>query len=60
MKYHVRFNSFNGLLDGLVMQHFVDPEALTEDDVVASIEMLALGLFEPSPPPSLPLEGHWR
>jgi len=47
----------NGLLDGLVMQHFVDPEALTEDDVVASIEMLALGLFEPSPPPSLPLEG---
>lgn len=36
-----------GLLDGLVMQHFVDPDALTEDDVVQAVEMLAMGLFEP-------------
>jgi AcrR family transcriptional regulator len=36
-----------GLLDGLVMQYFVDPDAVTEDDVVQAVGMLAMGLFEP-------------
>ena len=36
-----------GLLDGLVMQVFVDPTALTPAQVVTAVETLALGLFEP-------------
>ncbi|MEO0325257.1 MAG: TetR/AcrR family transcriptional regulator [Myxococcota bacterium] len=36
-----------GLLDGLVMQVFVDPAALTPTQVVTAVETLALGLFEP-------------
>lgn len=35
-----------GLLDGLVMQHFVDPDALTPEDVVQAVETLAVSLFE--------------
>ena len=38
-----------GLLDGLVMQSFVEPEALRPDDVVRAIETLAMGLFELQP-----------
>jgi TetR/AcrR family acrAB operon transcriptional repressor len=38
----------NGLLDGLVMQHFVDPDALDEQQVVSAIETIALSLFEPA------------
>jgi AcrR family transcriptional regulator len=38
----------NGLLDGLVMQHFVDPDAFDEDQVVAAIETVAFALFEPA------------
>ncbi len=39
-----------GLLDGLVMQAFVDPDVLSPEDVVRAIETLALGLLEPKPP----------
>ncbi|MFW5920897.1 MAG: TetR family transcriptional regulator C-terminal domain-containing protein, partial [Polyangiales bacterium] len=35
-----------GLLDGLVMQHFVDPDALKPEDVVQAVETLAVSLFE--------------
>lgn len=35
-----------GLLDGLVMQHFVDPTVLDPEDVVAAVEALGRGLFE--------------
>ena len=36
----------NGLLDGLVMQYFMDASALTEEDVISAVETLALSLFE--------------
>ncbi len=36
-----------GLLDGLVMQAFVDPDALTPSDVVGAIEALAMSLLGP-------------
>ena len=36
-----------GLLDGLVMQVFMDPLALSPAQVVTAVETLALGLFEP-------------
>ncbi len=35
-----------GLLDGLVMQAFVDPDALTPDDVVTAIETMAASLLQ--------------
>ena len=35
-----------GLLDGLVMQAFVDPEALSPEDVVTAIETMALSLLQ--------------
>lgn len=35
-----------GLLDGLVMQAFVDPDALKAEDVVFAIETIAASLFE--------------
>lgn len=35
-----------GLLDGLVMQHFVDPGVLDPKDVVAAVEALGRSLFE--------------
>ncbi len=35
-----------GLLDGLVMQHFVEPDVLTPKDVVHAIETIAISLFE--------------
>jgi len=34
-----------GLLDGLVMQAFVDPDALTPDDVVNAIQTIAISIF---------------
>ncbi|MEM9073267.1 MAG: TetR/AcrR family transcriptional regulator [Myxococcota bacterium] len=34
-----------GLLDGLVMQAFVDPEALSPDQVVSAIEAMAMSLL---------------
>jgi len=36
-----------GLLDGLVMQAFVEPDALKPDEVVKAIETMAMGLFAP-------------
>lgn len=39
-----------GLLDGLVMQAFVDPEVLEPEQVVEAIQVLALGLFVPKDP----------
>jgi len=40
-----------GLLDGLVMQAFVEPDSLRSEDVVAAIEAIALSLFEMGPSP---------
>lgn len=34
-----------GLLDGLVMQAFVDPDAFSPDEVVDSVQMLAISIF---------------
>ena len=39
-----------GLLDGLVMQVFVEPDVLKPDDVVNAIETIAASLFELAPP----------
>lgn len=36
------------LLDGLVMQVFVDPEALSPDEVVDAIQTIALSIFTPA------------
>jgi AcrR family transcriptional regulator len=35
-----------GVLDGLVMQAFVDPEAMSATQAVSAIETVALGLFD--------------
>ncbi|MFW6067440.1 MAG: TetR/AcrR family transcriptional regulator [Myxococcota bacterium] len=35
-----------GLLDGMVMQHFVEPGVLEPEDIVQAIETLAVSLFE--------------
>jgi AcrR family transcriptional regulator len=39
-----------GLLDGLVMQVFVDPEVIEERELVRSLELIFGALFEPVPP----------
>lgn len=39
-----------GLLDGLVMQHFVDDQAIDTQELLKSIEAIAGALFEPVPP----------
>ncbi|MCS6797094.1 MAG: TetR/AcrR family transcriptional regulator [Myxococcota bacterium] len=39
-----------GLLDGLLMQVFVDPDALRHEDVVAAVLAIATALFEPATP----------
>jgi AcrR family transcriptional regulator len=36
-----------GMLDGLVMQAFVDPDALSPDDVVDAIQTIAVSIFAP-------------
>ena len=36
-----------GLLDGLVMQAFVEPDALAPDDVVDAIQTIAISIFTP-------------
>jgi len=38
-----------GLLDGLVMQVFVEPDVLAAEDVVTAIETIAAALFEVQP-----------
>ena len=40
-----------GLLDGLVLQVFVDPEVIDPDELVHAVELIAGGLFELAPPP---------
>lgn len=37
-----------GLLDGLVMQVFVEPDALSPDDVVDAIHTIAISIFMPA------------
>jgi AcrR family transcriptional regulator len=37
----------HALLDGLWMQHVVDPEAVQEDQVVEVLETLAISMFQP-------------
>jgi AcrR family transcriptional regulator len=39
-----------GLLDGLAMQVFVDPEVIDAEDLVKSVELIAGALFELVPP----------
>jgi AcrR family transcriptional regulator len=39
-----------GLLDGLVMQHFVDDQAIDTAELLKGIDAIALALFEPVPP----------
>lgn len=41
-----------GLLDGLVMQVFVEPEVIDADELVRSVELIAGALFELVPGPS--------
>lgn len=41
-----------GLLDGLVMQHFVDETAIDSEDLVIAVENMASALFELAPPPA--------
>ena len=36
-----------GMLDGLVMQAFVDPDALSPDEVVSAIQTIAVSIFTP-------------
>lgn len=38
------------LLDGLAMQHYVDPGAIDEEGLLVAVESMAAGLFEPLPP----------
>ncbi|MCZ7678210.1 MAG: TetR family transcriptional regulator C-terminal domain-containing protein [Sandaracinaceae bacterium] len=48
-----------GLLDGLVMQVFVEPEVIDEDELVRSVELIAGALFEMVPPEAdEPVLGH--
>ena len=39
-----------GLLDGLVMQHFVDEQAIDTAELLKGVEAIAGALFEPIPP----------
>lgn len=41
-----------GLLDGLVMQVFVEPDVIDADELVRSVELIAGALFEVGPPVS--------
>ena len=38
-----------GLLDGLVMQAFVDPDAMSPDEVVDAVQTIALSIFTGGP-----------
>jgi AcrR family transcriptional regulator len=40
----------NGLLDGLLMQRIVDPDAITDEQVILALETLAVSLFDISTP----------
>ena len=38
-----------GLLDGLAMQHYVEPGAISPEDLEKSVEAIAGALFEMAP-----------
>jgi hypothetical protein len=38
-----------GLLDGLVMQAFVDPDAFSPDEVVDAVQTIAISIFTGGP-----------
>jgi hypothetical protein len=38
-----------GLLDGLVMQAFVDPDAFSADEVVDAVQTIAISIFTGGP-----------
>jgi AcrR family transcriptional regulator len=40
----------NGLLDGLVLQRIVDPEAVKDEVVLEALETIAVALFDVAPP----------
>ncbi|MGF1467014.1 MAG: TetR/AcrR family transcriptional regulator [Sandaracinaceae bacterium] len=46
-----------GLLDGLMMQAYVEPGVIDPDELVAAVEQIAAGLFEAAPPDAEPLGG---
>jgi AcrR family transcriptional regulator len=39
-----------GLLDGLAMQHYVEPGSIDEDGLMVAVEAMAAALFEPGEP----------
>jgi hypothetical protein len=41
--------TLHAFLDGFLLQHIVDPEAIREDDVISALETLAASLFEARP-----------
>ena len=41
--------TLHAFLDGFLLQHIVDPEAIREDEVIAALEMLAASLFDANP-----------
>jgi len=43
-----------GLLDGLLLQVFVDPDVIDADELVRAVELIAGALFEPGPPLEAP------
>lgn len=47
----------HALLDGLLMQKVIDPQAVQEDDVIGALEQLALALFEVRAPAAEPTDG---
>jgi hypothetical protein len=40
----------HAMLDGLLMQKIVDPEAITEEFVIEALETMAAALLEPAKP----------
>jgi AcrR family transcriptional regulator len=47
----------HALMDGLLMQKIFDPEAITDDQVIHALEVIAAGLFEfQAAPPAAPTE----
>lgn len=47
----------HALLDGLLMQKVIDPDAVQEDEVISALESLALALFELRPAATTDAEG---
>lgn len=47
-----------GLLDGLVLQVFVDPGVIEPEELVQAVELIASALFEVGPPGPVPVVAH--